>query len=71
MGGAVSDRILEEDDDQDPDHFGLSSQAIAPQRIVTPSLAMLGPWLLRSTLEISTFPLFRHPLSCEHKGKSL
>jgi hypothetical protein len=59
---------LEEDDDQD--HFGLSSQVIAPQRIVTPSLATSGPWLLGSTLKTSTFHCFG-TLYHANKGKSL
>ena len=72
MGGLRShpNVQLEEDDDQSrprPRPFWI---VIARQRIVTPSLAMLGPWLLGSTLKISTFHCFGI-LYHANNGKSL
>ena len=40
-GGLKSDPEVQENDDQNPGHFGLTSQGIAPQRTVMPSRATL------------------------------
>jgi protein-serine/threonine kinase len=61
-----------QNDDQDPGHFGLTSQGIAPQRIVTPSLATLEKAVAaRIYFENLYFPLFRHPPSREQRKESM
>ena len=71
-GALRSHPEVQENDEQDPGHFGLTSQGIAPQRTVTPSLATLEKAVAaRIYFENLYFPLFRHPSSREQRKESM
>ena len=71
-GGLRTHPEVQENEDQDQDHFGLTSQSIAPQRTVTPSLATLEKAVAaRIYFENLYFPLFRHPSSREQRKESM
>jgi len=69
-GGLRSHPEVQENDDQIPSHLG--ETGIAPQRIITPSLATLEKAVsARIYFENLYFPLFRHPSSREQRKESM